>query len=281
LDFGLLLIILFIVAPLLERLLKAGQQPPEQGGPQVPRRPGQPLPRQQPRRMPTADGEEELPFRSVPAGHERDEEAAAGMLPDDLWEILTGEKRPQPPREAPAEPPRPAPAPTAQVPPPLQREPDVAQRREIARLEQKRREEEERVAELRRGDQRRAERQHERDTMRNRPAAAPRDRTLPTVNVRDRNLRERPRSAGPPPGAADRYVRPVPVRTAPIVVSYDQNILGDEERHDQFHARLDRDAAAAAAARQPDPRVFDFDDPTKLRRAIVMAEVLGRPKGLD
>jgi RNA polymerase sigma factor (sigma-70 family) len=62
LDFGLLLIILVILAPLLERLLKAGQkqQPPEEGGPQVPRRPGQPLPRQQPRRMPPADDEEEL-----------------------------------------------------------------------------------------------------------------------------------------------------------------------------------------------------------------------------
>jgi hypothetical protein len=278
-NFGLLLIILFIVAPLLERLLKAGRQPPEQGDPEAPRGPGQPLPRQQPRRMPPADAEEDLPFRSVPAGHQREESAAADMLPDDLWEVLTGEKRPQPRQRR--EEPR-APAPTAPVPPPVDRRPDMGAHREQSRQQRAQRDRDREEA-----LERRAQRERDRDKARERPLTPPRERSLPSVEMRDRSPRERERlgPAGPPPSDADRHVRPVPVRTAPVVVSYDVGIPGSEERHARFHERLDRDAAdaaAAAAARSASqPRLFNFDDPTELRHAIIMNEVLGRPKGLE
>jgi hypothetical protein len=272
LDFGLLLIILFIVAPLLERLLKAGQQPPEpppQGGLPGQRRPGQPLPGQQPRRIPPMADEEEISFRDVPAGHGREEESAEGMLPDDLWEILTGEKRPQrppPPEPQPAES-APAEVPRAQVPPPVRTPSEVARRAEA----------------LRQRVERERARREELERRRTRQPEPSRERSLPSVEMRDRSPRERERRpAAPPPSAADRHVRPVHVRTAPVVVSYDIDIPGDDERHAQFHERLDRDAAAARkAAAVVGPRVFDFDDPTDLRRAIIMAEVLGKPKGLE
>lgn len=271
-DFGLLLLIVFILAPLLEKLLTGGkqQQPPEQQqGPRPgQRRPGMPVPGEPQRRVPPAQDDEELPFRSVPAGH-REEEEAAAMLPDDLWEILTGEKRPQrqPPAEAQAPPPVPA------APP---REPDAAQVREIERLERKRREEAERVAELRRADQRRAARQQERDSMRSRDPVAPRQRRLPSVEVRDRPLPQRRRASGPPPGEADRYVRPVPVRAAPDVYSHDADIPASEERRPRWR-RLEVEEAQADTG----PQVQILGNREELRRAIIMAEVLGRPKGLD
>jgi hypothetical protein len=277
LDFGLLLLIVFILAPLLEKLLGGrGQQPPEQGPPG--RKPGQPLPGQrlpgqQPPPMPRGEREiEEVPFRSVPAGHTEEDEAAAGMLPDDLWEILTGEKRPParsgPRQDAEAAPPVPVPA-----PPP--RQPDAAQRRdEQFRLEQQR-------DAQRREEQRRAA-ERERERIRNRPAGAPRDRRPSPVEVRGRTVRETEpvrRPAGPPPGDADRLVRPVPVRAAPAVASY-RTAADGEARHARFQARLEQDAADAAAAAPP-PRVELFADVESLRRAIIVSEVLGRPRGLE
>jgi hypothetical protein len=256
LDFGLLLIILFIVAPLLERLLKAGQKPPQEGGPPDQRRPGQPLPGQQPRRIPAPVDDEDLAFRDVPAGHGREEESAAGMLPDDLWEILTGEKRPQRPApQTPSAERAPAEVTRVELPAPVRTTPEVARRAEARRQ---------------RVERERARREaHERLRTR-----------------QPEPLRER-RPAAPPASDADRHVRPVPVRQAPVVVSYDSTIAGSEERHTKFHERLERDAAAvrtAAAARKiavAEGRVFAFDDPTDLRQAIIMAEVLGRPKGLE
>jgi hypothetical protein len=91
LDFGLLLIIVFILAPLLEKLLGAGRQRPGQQPPVPPGgRPQQGrVPPSQRSRVPADD---DTPFRSVPASHD-DDESAASVLPDDLWEILTGERR--------------------------------------------------------------------------------------------------------------------------------------------------------------------------------------------
>jgi hypothetical protein len=278
LDFGLLLLILFILAPLLERLLGMGrgQQPPQgPGGPQGPRpgqrTPGEPMPGQGQRRMPQPRDaeEEELPFRSVPAGHRNEEDPAAGMLPDDLWEILTGEKRP--PRQAPPQQgqeaaPQPVlqrqerPDPVRPVPPPVDRRPDLAQRNEARRAEEQRRRD-----------------QRDREGTRGRPAAPPRERSLPPVEVRDRSPRERERlrPAGPPPGPADRHVRPMPVRAQPVLVSYDADLTGDEVRPLRSPARDD------AATVAPSPRVQLFGNVADLRKAIIAAEVLGRPRGLD
>jgi hypothetical protein len=297
-DFGLLLIIVFILAPLLERLLAAGrkgtdelppgQEPPGQRMPQQRMPPGQRMPQQRlPQQRPPE--EEQTPFRSVPASHGEDD-SAASVLPDDLWEILTGEKRPPsrpqpptpPPEREPAsmrtetaerppidrEPPRPidrdVPRPIDRpAPPPLDRRPDRPQRRERTPIPRDR---------------------------------APRSRERP-VEVRDRTPRERdPERLRPdrPPSSADKYVRPehvrterpVHVRAERVLTSYDDNIPGDEERHDRFHERLDRSAALAAAAAAgraaaSGPELYRFNDAADLRRAIVMAEILGPPKALE
>jgi hypothetical protein len=293
LDIGLLLIIAFIVLPLVERLIASGRK--GQDDQQTPMPPGQQRPGgqgrmpTQPRRLPP-DEEEQTPFRSVPASHGEDE-SAASVLPDDLWEILTGERRPpahQPTPQQPtprptgrvesaerppidAEPPRPIDRP---APPPIDRRPaDVAHRRERAQTQRP-----------------------PRDTT-------PRGRERPPVVLRDRAPRERDPErmrASRPASSADKYVRPEHVRAERVehvraervehvraervVTSHDDNILGKEERRDRFHERLDRSAAAAAAARAaagPEPHVYRFTDEADLRRAIVMAEVLGPPKALQ
>ncbi len=93
--FPILLFIIFFLVPLLEGLKKKKQQPP-------------PPPQQ--RRMPqppVSSRTEEVSTRP------REQESAATMVPDDLWEILTGQKRPPvlttpQPEPVPAEKPRPA-----------------------------------------------------------------------------------------------------------------------------------------------------------------------------
>jgi hypothetical protein len=280
LDFGLLIIILFILAPLLEKLLARGRQAPGQPPPMPPgqRRPGEPRMPQQ--RLP-APHDEETPFRSVPAAHREEDESAASVLPDDLWEILTGERRP--PAQRPAEPARPAPPalPTGSAerrpridephppidrpaPPPLEQRPLPSQRTPVLRQERDR---------------------------------TPRSRERP-VEVRSRTPRERDPERlrpGRPASAADAYVRPehvraerpVHVRPERVVTSYDDLIPGDEERHTRFHERLDSSAALAAAtaaaraAAAAGSQEYRFGDAADLRRAIVMAEILGRPKGLE
>jgi hypothetical protein len=83
--FPLLLFLIFILAPLIEQLRKKGQQQP----PPPPAR--RPLPRAPQQRSET---EEE-------AG--RPAEPAATMIPDELWQILTGERRPPEPPPPPPE----------------------------------------------------------------------------------------------------------------------------------------------------------------------------------
>ena len=76
------LFILFVVAPLLERVLKGRANPP---------------PPQQRPRVPRADEDDEdittaRPETRLPRRGEAD---GTGMSPDELWEILTGERRPR------------------------------------------------------------------------------------------------------------------------------------------------------------------------------------------
>lgn len=91
--FPILLFVFFFLIPLLEGLKKKKQQPPP--------------PSQQQRRMPPVTSRtEEVTTRP------REQESAASMVPNDLWEILTGQKRPPvlttPPEQVPAEKPRPS-----------------------------------------------------------------------------------------------------------------------------------------------------------------------------
>jgi hypothetical protein len=77
---AILMFILFIVAPLIERVLKGrANTPPPPPRPRVPREadedaPSAPTGTRLPRRADSGDG---------------------GMMPDELWEILTGERRPR------------------------------------------------------------------------------------------------------------------------------------------------------------------------------------------
>ncbi|HEX6135923.1 MAG TPA: hypothetical protein VFZ24_18265 [Longimicrobiales bacterium] len=211
-DPSILIILIFIAAPLIERLLKAGkqQQPPQQRRPMPP--PRQRLPEQRP-----ATQAEEPPARVVIARRE-EEESAAAMLPDDLWEILTGERRPQS---------VPAPRPEWEV---------EEEEEEAYALEQPVSSEEEYTR------------------LRREPA--------PVV------LPEEP------------YVRPLPRHEPPAIVSLEEVDIDDRLRHRQFHERLSS-IAPAARVHLSAPSRHLMPSGEELRHAIIMAEVLGKPKGLE
>ena len=209
-DPAILLIIVFIVAPLIERLLKAGRDAQQPDDP--------PQQRMPPQRPP----QHRIPQRTepqVPAPAQREDEAAAAMLPDDLWEILTGERR--------------TPAP-AHVPQPDD-DADEYEDEEMFSLE------DEAIEEYASGDM------------------------LP---------------APAEPVSLETYVRPLPEREAPRVVSLEQLEFDDRKRHDEFHDRLDN-LRPAARVRRPAPNSYRFTTDEDLRRAIIMNEILGPPKGLQ
>jgi hypothetical protein len=221
LDPAILLIIVFIVAPLIERLLKAGKgtQPPEQQPPQ--RMPPQRTPPQRippPQRTPPQREPEPMT-----AGRPADADVAAEMLPDDLWEILTGERRaPRPPvpREEPDE--------------VVESYPVADYPEEEASLE------------------------------------------VPTAGGWMSELPDEPAVVLPPAP----YVRPLPQRATPGVVSLEDLEIDTAARHDQFHQRLET-LRAPARVRGRAPNAYRFRSREDLRRAIVMLEVLGTPKGLE
>jgi hypothetical protein len=79
--FPLLMLLIFVLGPILEGLKRKNKQPPP---------PAQ-------RRMPPRAAERQLPpapSRTEEVSSRPREENAATMVPDDLWEILTGQKRP-------------------------------------------------------------------------------------------------------------------------------------------------------------------------------------------
>ncbi|HSK17676.1 MAG TPA: hypothetical protein VK912_00945 [Longimicrobiales bacterium] len=220
----LLILIVFVVAPLIEKLLKAGkgaQQPPEQ-------RPQQRIPPQQ--RVPQPRPQARLPQQHREERAGRSDEAAADMLPDDLWEILTGERRT--PR---------APAPAPEVEPqdieeryPVEAYPDESLSLEEAALEQ--------------------------PSPRGWPSRLPEDTAVVL--------------------SPEAYERPLPERDVPRVVSLEELEFDTEKRHDRFHKRLDT-LKPAARVRRPAPSLYRFTNDEDVRRAIVMSEILGPPKGLE
>jgi hypothetical protein len=263
-DPAILIILIFIVAPLLEKLLKAGKKPgeppqPRPGQPPVPPRPGQ---RQVPQQRPRADlpWEAPEPPRQAAPGQPQEEEreAAAAMLPDDLWEILTGERRAPPPTRPPAddeyepdfdELPEDLPEElTAAQPEPAPWRPTGPAR-----------------APGPTGDERREQRREE---------AAAREQARDDAGSLRRRDRERDLSPAP-------YMHDVPVRAAPQVVSLEALSFDDEERHDAFHRRLDSLPAPAHMRRRVHPFAAASFTDTDLRRAVIMAEVLGPPRGLE
>lgn len=284
-DPGLLIIILFLLAPLLERLLKLGrppQEPPEGQLPRGPRRPGQRLPGQRvPGEAPQVPEQEERPFRSIPSA-DAEPEQAASMLPDDLWEILTGERRtPTPPaprvpaEAAPAE--RTSEATAAHAP--TSRSPGPAG--EAARAADRQR----REAESRERDRLRSrERSPGPARTRERPAAPARERRLPPVTMRSPREAQpaaRRTPAAPPASSADAYVREIPVRESPVVVSYETEPLDGVERRARFEERRARLSAPATVQKRARSDEYTFHGPDDVRRAFVMSEILGKPKGLE
>ncbi|MGH7446637.1 MAG: hypothetical protein ACRELT_03700 [Longimicrobiales bacterium] len=256
-DPAILLIIVFILAPLIERLLKAGKQgrevPPPQGRPPQQRGPQQRRPQQQDRhveqqqdRLPAPQGrpahhqgrmeqqqggaqqrdergwqQASVPRDAPPTAPHRQEEEAAAMLPDDLWEILTGERR--------------APAP---VPVPHDAREEVEEEYAF-------------------------------------DAAGPPD--VPSAEEW-RPARTEDTAVVLPEEAA--YVRPVPRRDVPAVVSLEELEFDGALRHEQFHERLEA-LGGPARVRRRAPNAYRFTDFADVRRAIIMSEILGTPKGLE
>ena len=91
---AILVFIVFVLGPILEQMRKKGQRRPPGPPPQQQRRP---LPRPESSRVP--ESARDLPVRVPPAEpvEARSQEvSAAEMLPDELWEILTGQPKPRP-----------------------------------------------------------------------------------------------------------------------------------------------------------------------------------------
>jgi hypothetical protein len=260
-DIGILLLIVFVLAPLLEKLLKAGrpqppEQPPQQQRSPRQRRPGGP-------QRPVPDEMEERPFRSIPSADADDDmQTAATMLPDDLWEVLTGEKRPPP-------------SPRSQMP--AETEPR-AEPREVA---PRPRTADRRPVEAARSAER--PRRAEPLPVGRRPATPPRERRLPEVGMRrdPADTRMRPAAARrlePPP---DDFVREIPTRESAAVVPFEAPSLDPEERRAAFKARRATYSDAATVARSERRMDTEFRGTDNLRRAIIMAEILGKPRGLE
>jgi len=228
-DPAILIIIVFIVVPLIERLLKAGKQNQQQPPPQqrMPQRPRPRLPREeQPEEW---EQEEAGQPESQPVRHraETRDDAAAEMLPDDLWEILTGERRPP------------------QRPSPQRRPEEATPIEETLSLE--------------------AESLEEEGLREVQPSghwvSTPPEQVVVTL----------------PP---EPYIRPNPLRPVPKVVSLEELTFDPEQRHDEFHDRLDS-LGGPARVKRPAPSTYRFRNDEDLRRAIVTAEILGTPRGLE
>jgi hypothetical protein len=260
-EIGILLLIVFVLAPLLEKLLQANrpqppEQPPQQQRTTRQRRPGGP-------QQPVPDELEERPFRSIPsADADEDMQTAATMLPDDLWEILTGEKRPQPPprSEMPAE------AEARAEPREMAPRPRTADRRPVETA-------------------RPAERPRRAEPLPvgRRPATPPRERRLPEVGMRrdPADTRMRPAAARRLDAPPDDFVREIPTRESAAIVPFEAPSLDPEERRAAFKARRAQYSEAATIELRGRRMDTEFRGTDNLRRAIIMAEILGKPRGLE
>jgi hypothetical protein len=242
LDPTILLIIVFIVAPLVERLLKSAKTDAERKTQQRP-------PRVEPR------PQDEAPPRVVVRRQTQDD-SAADMLPQDLWEILTGEKRSPVPQPTPA----PQPAPDWDVDN-TSYEDDVESYDEAQSLETA---------------------SDEWVSPPPEPAPAPTPEPARYPARAQRNAPEpRKREVWRNPELHDAtFERPIPVRDAPVVVSLEELDIDGRKRHDSFHDRLER-MPAGVRGRTQAASGYRFKSPEELRHAIVTSEILGRPRGLD
>ena len=158
-------------------------------------------------------------------------DAAAEMIPDELWELLTGQPKP---RRAPPPPPA-----------PWEEEADLDEVTAIDRVEPLDEVEE---WEARRQAEEAQRRREHRDLM-------------------ARRLREQEMYSA---------------KKAPAIVSLERPLPTAATRHAVFHQQLDAPPPAVPGQRAPRPsardRLFAGDD---MRRAFVLQEVFGKPKGLE
>jgi hypothetical protein len=207
--FPILMLLVFVLGPILEGLKRKnkGQQPPQQ----------RPLPpRPAPRRLPeTSSRTEEVSSRA------RTEENAATMVPDDLWEILTGQKRPSV-------------LTTPQPAPPQKKQPwDVVYDPDEDEVEA-----------------------HQ-ETVR-----------TEDVNVEVRRARVEAQS-----------LETLERHPEPIIVSLEDNLPSLAQRHSDFHKKIGTPVPVVdRLERRPRLQLGDRAD---LRRAFLLQEVFGKPKGLE
>ncbi len=214
-------IILFVLLPLIQRILEGAR-----GGPN--RRPGQPPTR--PRVPPPPPRQTQAPQPRPDSGADQEPpERAADLIPADLWEILTGERRLPPPA-----PPQPA---RHRAPAPVQ-EADIDE--ELSEDEEAR------------------------------PARVEPDEDAAATEL----LRRREHAT-----ARAREVRREPEQ----IISLETELLPEPLRHAAFHDQLKKAAAAAVIVPPVRSRrvILSLENRSDLMRAIILHEVLGRPKGLE
>lgn len=210
-DFFTILIIIAVVAKIIDGM-RGGTKPQQRPGTQ--------------RRVPDASGRQGLPGAEPAARRRSTEDTAADMVPDELWEILTGQKR-QPPAVPPS---LPAPAPAETLPARWQEEETIERSPAPVVVRQPRDEEAEIDAFLKR----------------QRKSLARRDRPQPKA----------------------------------VIKSLETEPLPELARHRAFHDRKLAAPATVTAYATGDliRRGLTGKD---LRRAIILKEVLGTPKGLE
>ncbi len=215
--FPILLFVIFVLGPIIEALKKKGQrpEPPE-------RTRTQPRPPQQ-QRLPQSRAPQPTSRTEEVSSRPRAEESAATMVPDDLWEILTGQKRP--------------PVLTTPPPAPPERKPhwDVVYDPEAD-------DDEEGAAEV----------------------AGRED-----VNVEVRRSRVEAQSLE----SLERH------HPAPVIISLEDNIPGGKARHAAFHQKI---GTPVPIVNRPARHArLGLNSQAELRRAFLLKEVLGPPKGLE
>jgi hypothetical protein len=231
--FFLLIIVIFIIGPIIEKAMKGGAaQRPQQGQPL----PGQrPPPRRVQQRFPQIPAPEPVEGGGA-------HEDATDILPADLWEMLTGQ------RPSSTGPMRTGPAPTPERPAPERPPP-------------------ERVGRLTRTT----------DWEQSRAASA----TPPPEKLRDDRaeadalIRERSRVE-----AERRALH----RGPPEIVSLETPVASQRVRHEAFHKRLDaKGGGETAKVDKPAGARLRMDHlaMSELQRAVLLREILGKPKALD
>jgi hypothetical protein len=209
--FTVFLLLVFVLGPILEQMKKKEQEKKRQ----------QQLPPERPVALPRSSTEE---ISSKPR------DSAAGMVPDDLWAVLTGEQRP-----------------AAQVPAPL---PETTKQRpwDVVYIPPEDTDNEEDVSaedvnvEVRRSSRDAVQREH---AARHKPVEAL------SLEV-----------------------------TTPHIISLETPLPSAAARHTAFHQKIDR-KTDVISARPTRKEVLALATRAELKRAFVLQEILGKPRGLE